>query len=35
MHGLRVIKAMGGETWAVDRYRQTSDAAAVGRHRHR
>src|SRR5699024_8929435 len=29
MHGLRVIKAMGGETWAVDRYRQTSDAAAV------
>src|SRR5699024_12267022 len=29
VHGLRVIKAMGGETWAVDRYRQTSDAAAV------
>src|SRR5699024_10363339 len=29
MHGLRVIKAMGGETWAVDRYRQTSDAAAM------
>ena len=29
MHGLRVIKAMGGETWAVDRYRQTSDEAAT------
>src|SRR5699024_11135675 len=29
MHGLRVIKAMGGETWAVDRYRQTSDAAGL------
>src|SRR5699024_801419 len=28
-HALRAIKAMGGETWAVDRYRQTSDAAAV------
>nr|WP_275902162.1 ABC transporter ATP-binding protein [Brevibacterium zhoupengii] len=29
MHGLRVIKAMGGETWAVDRYRHTSDEAAT------
>ena len=29
MHGLRVIKAMGGEPWAVDRYRHTSDAAAT------
>ena len=28
MHGLRVIKAMGGEPWAVRRYRATSDAAA-------
>ena len=28
MHGLRVIKAMGGEPWAVRRYRTTSDAAA-------
>ncbi|KHS53286.1 ABC transporter transmembrane domain-containing protein [Brevibacterium linens] len=28
MHGLRVIKAMGGEPWAVRRYRITSDAAA-------
>ncbi|MDN5822147.1 MAG: ABC transporter ATP-binding protein/permease, partial [Brachybacterium sp.] len=28
MHGLRVIKAMGGESWAVSRYRQTSDDAA-------
>ena len=28
MHGLRVIKAMGGESWAVRRYRATSDAAA-------
>ena len=25
MHGLRVIKAMGGEPWAVSRYRHTSD----------
>lgn len=29
MHGLRVIKAMGGETWAVSRYRHTSDEAAT------
>ena len=29
MHGLRVIKAMGGETWAVNRYRHTSDEAAT------
>ncbi|WP_413336505.1 ABC transporter transmembrane domain-containing protein [Brevibacterium sp. GP-SGM9] len=29
MHGLRVIKAMGGEPWAVDRYRVTSDEAAT------
>jgi ABC-type multidrug transport system fused ATPase/permease subunit len=29
MHGLRVIKAMGGEPWAVRRYRTTSDEAAV------
>nr|WP_209325734.1 ABC transporter ATP-binding protein [Brevibacterium renqingii] len=29
MHGLRVIKAMGGEDWAVHRYRQTSDDAAA------
>ncbi|WP_350270559.1 ABC transporter ATP-binding protein [Brevibacterium sp. CBA3109] len=28
MHGLRVIKAMGGEPWAVSRYRHTSDEAA-------
>lgn len=28
MHGLRVIKAMGGEPWAVRRYRHTSDEAA-------
>ncbi len=28
MHGLRVVKAMGGEPWAVRRYRATSDAAA-------
>ncbi|SMX76447.1 ABC transporter transmembrane domain-containing protein [Brevibacterium linens] len=28
MHGLRVIKAMGGEPWAVGRYRHTSDEAA-------
>ena len=28
MHGLRVIKAMGGEPWAVRRFRTTSDAAA-------
>lgn len=29
MHGLRVIKAMGGEPWAVRRYRITSDEAAT------
>ena len=29
MHGLRVIKAMGGESWAVSRYRHTSDEAAT------
>lgn len=29
MHGLRVIKAMGGEPWAVSRYRTTSDEAAT------
>lgn len=29
MHGLRVIKAMGGESWAVGRYRHTSDEAAT------
>ncbi|MGC3022608.1 ABC transporter transmembrane domain-containing protein [Brevibacterium sp. FAM 24630] len=29
MHGLRVIKAMGGEDWAVRRYRRTSDDAAA------
>ncbi|MGC2941328.1 ABC transporter transmembrane domain-containing protein [Brevibacterium sp. FAM 24638] len=29
MHGLRVIKAMGGEPWAVRRYRTTSDEAAT------
>lgn len=29
MHGLRVIKAMGGESWAVSRYRRTSDEAAM------
>jgi ABC-type multidrug transport system fused ATPase/permease subunit len=29
MHGLRVIKAMGGESWAVRRYRITSDEAAT------
>ena len=29
MHGLRVIKAMGGETWAVNRYRHTSGEAAT------
>nr|WP_209044375.1 ABC transporter ATP-binding protein [Brevibacterium marinum] len=28
MHGLRVIKAMGGEPWSVRRYRHTSDEAA-------
>ncbi|WP_228282728.1 ABC transporter transmembrane domain-containing protein [Brevibacterium atlanticum] len=29
MHGLRVIKAMGGEPWAIRRYRITSDEAAT------
>ncbi|WP_235343489.1 ABC transporter transmembrane domain-containing protein [Brevibacterium sp. UCMA 11754] len=29
MHGLRVIKAMGGEPWAVRRYEKTSDEAAT------
>ena len=29
MHGLRVIKAIGGEKWAVHRYAQTSDEAAT------
>ena len=29
MHGLRVIKAMGGEPWAVRRYQTTSDEAAT------
>ncbi|WP_319021156.1 ABC transporter ATP-binding protein [Brevibacterium aurantiacum] len=29
MHGLRVIKAMGGESWAVSAYRRTSDEAAT------
>ena len=29
MHGLRVIKAMGGEPWAVRRYQATSDEAAT------
>lgn len=28
MSGLRVIKALGGERWAAERYRATSDAAA-------
>ncbi|GAA3839076.1 hypothetical protein KACC15558_22410 [Brevibacterium ammoniilyticum] len=28
MSGLRVIKALGGESWAAARYRATSDAAA-------
>ncbi|GAA1927852.1 ABC transporter ATP-binding protein [Brevibacterium antiquum] len=29
MHGLRVIKAMGGEPWAVRLYEKTSDEAAA------